>query len=118
MVHGDKALASAERITQALFNGDLHALSQQDFEQLSQDGMDCAELCVHSVALLEALAASGVAPSKSAARKLVLSKGVRLNGQVQTDTERQLDWSDAFYGRYYLVRRGKKHWQMLVRKDA
>jgi hypothetical protein len=36
---------------------------------------------------------------------------------VQTDPERCLDFADALYGRFYLVRRGKKNWHLLVRKD-
>ena len=118
LVHGQEALASAERITQALFDGDLGALSEADLEQLRQDGMDCTLVPGRHVGLLAALADSGLARSRGDARKLVQSKGVRVNGEVQTDAERELDWQDAIFGRFYLLRRGKKNWHMLVRETA
>jgi hypothetical protein len=45
----------------------------------------------------------------------VQSKGLSVNGVVQGDAERDLDWSDALFGRFYLLRRGKKNWHLLVR---
>ncbi|MFU8813756.1 MAG: tyrosine--tRNA ligase [Pseudomonadales bacterium] len=118
MVHGDDALASAERITETLFDGDVHALSEDDLRQLEQDGVDKTHISEDTAGLLSALVESGLASSRGAARKLVQSSGIRVNGIVQTDVERELDWRDALFGRYYLLRRGKKHWQLLVRSGA
>ena len=64
------------------------------------------------------LADAGLAPSRGAARKLVASKGVRINGTVEEDVERDLDWQDALFGRYYLIRRGKKNWHLLARASS
>ncbi len=77
--------------------------------------MDCTEVSSDHIGLLAALADSGLTRSRGEARKLVDGKGVRVNGQVQTDVERELDWHDALHGRYYLLRKGKKHWHMLRR---
>ncbi len=118
MVHGEEALASAERITRALFDGELGELSESDLAQLEQDGIDCTPVVDDNIGLLSALADSGLAKSRSDARKLVQSRGVRVNGQVQTDVERELDWQDALFGRFYLLRRGKKNWHMLVRRPG
>jgi len=115
MVHGTAALESAERITAALFDGDLASLSGADLEQLAQDGMDCTDVSSDRIGLLAALADSGLTRSRGEARKLVAGKGVRVNDQVQTDVAREFDWQDALHGRYYLLRKGKKHWRMLRR---
>lgn len=115
MVHGESGLRSAERITAALFEGGIADLDPHDLAQLALDGMDRTELSEPSIGVLEALARSGLAQSNGAARKLVAGGGVRLNGVELTDPERRLDWSDALFGRYYLVRRGKKNWHLLVR---
>ena len=48
---------------------------------------------------------------------MVQGKGVRINGVVQDDVERQLDWRDALFGRFYLLRRGKKNWHLLARAN-
>jgi tyrosyl-tRNA synthetase len=115
LVHGSEALRSARRISECLFGGRLDTLTESDLEQLKLDGMDCTQLAGDSLGLLSAAAESGLAPSRGAARKLVQSKGLSVNGVVQGDAERDLDWSDALFGRFYLLRRGKKNWHLLVR---
>lgn len=115
LVHGAPALASAERITRALFDGDVVSLAEQDLDQLRQDGMATTVLPAAAPGLLEALVTAGLAPSKGAARKLVQGGGIRVNGQVQADPERVLAWQDALHGRFFVVRKGKKTWHMLVR---
>ncbi len=116
MLHGDEALESAVRITEALFSGTIDALTEADLVQLTQDGMDTTEVEAQHVGLLSVLADSGLAPSRGQARKLVASGGVRINGSVAEDPEAELDFSDALHGRFYLLRRGKKNWHLLAKK--
>jgi len=115
MVHGAQAVESAERITRSLFEGELSTLSEGDLEQLGLDGMDRTFFPDSEVGVLDALSGSGLAQSNSAARKLIASGGVHLNGETIGDPERTLTWRDALYGRFYLLRRGKKSWHLLVR---
>ena len=44
LVHGDDGLNAALRITEAMFSGELSDLSEQDFEQLCQDGLPSSSL--------------------------------------------------------------------------
>ncbi len=115
MVHGARALASAERITEALFDGDLARLSADEIGQLAQDGMDCTVVSEDNIGLLAVLADCGLARSRGEARKLIAGNGIRLNGQAVTDPECSLDWRDALHGKYYLLRKGKKTWHLLRR---
>ena len=115
LVHGRPALRSARRITGCLFRGALELLEQGDLEQLRLDGMDCTEVPAGRVGLLAALADAGLAGSRGAARRLVEAGGISVNGAVQEDAGRILDFSDALHGRYYLLRRGKKSWHLLDR---
>ena len=121
LVHGEQALASAERISAALFPGGLAGgladLTEDDLEQLLVDGMDCTEAVADS-GLLAVLADSGLATSRSQARKLVDGSGIRVNGAVQADPGRRLDFSDALFGRFYMLRRGRKNWHLVVLKGA
>ena len=78
--------------------------------------MESAEVAENRVGLLAAAVAAGLAKSRGAARKLVQAKGLSVNGEVQDDPGRQLDFAEALHGRYYLLRRGKKHWRLLVRR--
>jgi tyrosyl-tRNA synthetase len=118
MLHGEHALASAERITEALFSGSIDTLTEADLVQLTQDGMDSTLVTEAGIALAAVVADAGLAPSRSQARKLIASKGLRINGLVADDPERELDFSDALYGRFYLLRRGKKNWHLIVRNSA
>ena len=86
--------------------------------QLQQDGMDATLLAGVRPGLLDVMVDAGLAASRGAARKLVQGNGVRVNGATQTDFARELDWSDALFGRFYLLRRGKKSWHLLVRDDS
>ena len=44
MVHGAEGPAAAKRITQSLFSGALHDMTEADFAQLAQDGMPTIKL--------------------------------------------------------------------------
>jgi tyrosyl-tRNA synthetase len=116
LLHGDKALQSAQRITDALFRGGLDSLTEQDLDQLKLDGMDLTTVEADTVGLLALIADSGLASSRGQARKLVEGNGIRINGEVKSDTELELDFSDALFEKYYLLRRGKKNWHLVVRK--
>jgi tyrosyl-tRNA synthetase len=110
LVHGDEGVTSAERISQALFGGDVRSLTASDLEQLRQDGMPCTEIA--DVGLLAVLADSPLAQSRSAARKLVESKGIRVNDELIEQTDAILTPDAALHGRYHLIRRGKKAWHL------
>ena len=114
LVHGADGLSAARRITDCLFGGDLNRLERDDLRQLELGGVDSAAVPERRLGLLAALVACGLAPSRGAARKLVVAKGVSVNGQVRDDPAHELDFADALYGRYYLLRRGKKNWRLLT----
>ncbi len=118
LVHGREALRSAQRIAKCLFGGAVQSLEEGDLEQLRLDGLDCTGIPADRAGLLAALADSGLAGSRGAARKLVGAGGVSVNGVIQDDTERILDFTDALHGKYYLLRRGKKSWHLLVRRQV
>jgi tyrosyl-tRNA synthetase len=113
LVHGTEGLGAAERISAALFSGNIEALTAGDLEQLKLDGMGCTEVD-DEVGLIAVLADAGLAPSRSAARKLVQSKGVSVNGESVDNVERTLSRSQAIHGRFNLIRRGKRHWHLVV----
>ncbi len=77
--------------------------------------MDCTVTSDASPGLLAVLADAGLAPSRSAARKLLQGGGVSVNGVVQAHPEAEFDWGQALFGRYFLIRRGKKNWHLLAR---
>ena len=113
LVHGAEAVDAAERITTALFDGQVRALRKDDLSQLARDGMAVSTVAP-GTGLLDAMTGAGLAPSNGAARRLVQSRGVRVNGDVVVDAGMRLEAADALHGRYHVVRRGRKNWHMVI----
>ena len=113
LLHGDAAVASARRISDVLFGGDPRDLDAADLQQLALDGMDRTVLGAGETGILTAMVEAGAAASNGAARKLITGGGVRVNGEPVTDPALSLRPADALFGRYFLLRRGKKNWHML-----
>jgi tyrosyl-tRNA synthetase len=113
MVHGAEGLAAAKRITQSLFSGSLSEMTEVDFGQLAQDGLELFEV-PRDTDLQQALVIAGMAPSKGQARTMISSNAVSVNGEKQTDTEYSFTDSDRLFGRYTLLRRGKKNYTLLL----
>ncbi|MES4613240.1 MAG: tyrosine--tRNA ligase [Ewingella sp.] len=115
MVHGEEGLAAARRITESLFSGALNDMTEADLAQLEQDGMPVVNLEADAD-LQQALVAAGLAPSRGQARTMISSNAITLNGEKQTDPEFRFSDSDRLFGRYALMRRGKKNYSLLIWK--
>ena len=50
LVHGEEALQSAKRITDALFSGDIEKLTEQELEQIKLDGLPSSDLVIADIA--------------------------------------------------------------------
>ena len=113
LVHGQAALQAAQRISKSLFSGDLGALTESDFEQLAQDGVPGLMLEKSADGLVDALAAAGLAKSKSEARGFLQSGSVQVNGVRIDAIDYRFTETDRRFGRFTLLRRGKKNYAML-----
>lgn len=113
LVHGADALAAAQRISASLFDGSLDALTETDFEQLALDGLPTLALPRDRTGLLDALAESGLAKSKSEARTFISSGAVSINGQRVDAIDHALGDADRKFGRYTVLRRGKKQYALI-----
>ena len=114
LVHGEEAVRSAERISASLFGGNEASLRPEDFQQLSQDGLPSVAV-PPGEGLLNIMVAVGAAKSAGDARKLVQGKGVRLNGLVVEDPKWLVNFDDAYFGEYFVLRKGKKQHYLLVK---
>ena len=107
IVHGEQAVA-------ALFAGDIGQLLESDLRELQQDGMPCTS-CVAGIGLLTAMVEAGLTKSTGEARKLIQANGIKLNGDSIDDVGRDLTFEDALFKRFYLLRKGKKNYHLIVR---
>ena len=113
LVHGKAALEAAQRISQSLFSGSVDALTESDFEQLAQDGVPGVALESSADGLIDTLVAAGLAKSKSEARGFLQSGSVTVNGAKVDALDHRFTDTDRRFGRFTLLRRGKKNYAML-----
>ncbi|MFM5155597.1 tyrosine--tRNA ligase [Aeromonas veronii] len=110
LVHGKAALAAVQRISELLFSGDVARLGESDLAQLAQDGMPCSTVSGETD-LVSLLVSCGLANSKRIARELLATGAISLNGVIKQDE--QLSADDRLFGRYLLLRRGKKQYHLV-----
>ncbi|MEN9586140.1 MAG: hypothetical protein RLZZ616_3146, partial [Pseudomonadota bacterium] len=111
LVHGKAALAAVQRISELLFSGDVARLGESDLAQLAQDGMPSSTVSGETD-LVSLLVECGLANSKRIARELLTAGAISLNGAIKQDE--QLNAADRLFGRYLLLRRGKKQYQLVA----
>ena len=126
LIHGEEALAAAQRISESLFAEDQSHLTENDFEQLALDGLPAFEVS-ESLNVVETLVKTGLASSNKEARGFVNSKAVLLNGkpaEANNPNHAAEKPDDAYlltdehkrFGKYTIVRRGKRNHALLVWK--
>ena len=126
LIHGEAALQAAQRISESLFAEDQSSLTEGDFEQLALDGLPAFEVS-DDLNVVEALVKTGLASSNKEARGFVNSKAVLLNGQSaelnnpnhaaeRPDDAYLLTDAHKRFGKYTIVRRGKRNHALLVWK--
>jgi tyrosyl-tRNA synthetase len=114
--HGEEGLAAARRITEALFSGNSDELSEQDLQQLRQDGLPASNLqvgdCVEKP-LTQLLTDCGMVKAGREVKDALGRSSVFING-VPVGAEDNMRAAEIFvpqralYGRFFLVRLGKK----------
>ncbi len=110
LVHGKAALAAVQRISELLFSGDVARLGESDLAQLAQDGMPSSTVSGETD-LVNLLVSCGLANSKRIARELLAAGAISLNGVLKQDE--QLSATERLFGRYLLLRRGKKQYHLV-----
>ncbi len=113
LVHGEVALLAARRITESLFSGQLADLTENDLEQLAQDGMPGVQIDGANGSLIDALVAAGLAKSKSEARSFIQNGSVAINGAKAEALDHQIAGEERLYGRFTILRRGKKNYGLV-----
>lgn len=111
LVHGKGALAAAQRISELLFSGEVARLGESDLAQLAQDGMPGWRI-EGETDLVTLLVESGLANSRRIARELLAAGAISLNGEIRRDE--RLTAADRLFGRYLLLRRGKKQYRLVM----
>ncbi|MTD29553.1 tyrosine--tRNA ligase [Planomicrobium sp. YIM 101495] len=112
LIHGEGALEDAQRITKALFSGDLKALSSEEMKAAFKD-VPSVELAKEPANIVDLLVEAGISPSKRQAREDVTNGAISINGEKVTDLEHIVDIADRLDDEFAIFRRGKKKYHMI-----
>lgn len=117
LVHDESALAKAEHASQILFGGEISGVSEQDildiFADVPSSEIEQKMFEGEGAAIVNLLSTSGVASSKSEARRLIQGGGVYLNNRRVTDEQERVPLASCIGGRVLVLRKGQKHYHLL-----
>jgi tyrosyl-tRNA synthetase len=116
LVHGESAVVEAETISRALFSGNVESLSESQLVQACQTmpttalGRDEAG----RLSIVELLIKVGLATSRREARDLVSAGAIHINGQKVPSVDAAISPATARFGRFIIIRKGKKSYLVVV----
>ncbi len=121
MIHGQAGLEAAQRITEVLFSGSIDQLSEGDFAQLMLDGLPSTVLARSALSekslsqwLVDAgMVGSGKQVKDAVNRSALLVNNKAISADEMVDTTAALAEEKSLFGRYYLVKLGKKKYHLI-----
>ncbi|AHF61419.1 hypothetical protein P344_06230 [Spiroplasma mirum ATCC 29335] len=111
-VHGKDELARAIKISDALFNGNLHELSLSELTSI-QHSLPHYQLESPNLNLLDLLVASEVVSSKREGREFLNKNAITINGHVVNDETKVLSPPDFLHNKFLIIRRGKRKYHII-----
>lgn len=108
LVHGEKACTSVQNASLALFGrGDLLELDERTLRDATKP-LPTARTTSETISIVDAFVDSGLMPGRKAARRAVDEGGAYVNNVKITDADAPLPHDAFLFGKYALIRRGKK----------
>ena len=118
LAHGEAAANEAIRASEILFGGELDGITEATFREIA------GEVPTHEIRLdrfggeglwlPELLHEAGLAQSRGQARKDVKGGGVYVNNRRTDDEQHKLQSGDLLFGKYLLLRRGKRNYAVVL----
>lgn len=108
-VHSEEALKEAQKITEALFSGNIKDLTIEEIEQ-GFEHMPTVEVSNEEKNIVDWLVETEIEPSKRQAREDVSNGAISINGDRITDLDFAIVPSQHFDGKFVVVRKGKKNY--------
>ncbi len=117
LVHGESALADARRASEIMFGGGLEGVSEAVFMdvvgEVPTKDLERAKLAGAGLPLTETLVQGGLSASKGQAKKDIEGGGIYLNNVRVGEIGRAVTSSDLLFGKYLLLRKGKRTYAVI-----
>ena len=108
-IHGEEAAKRAIARSEALFSGNVASLSEAEIDDVFGEFKKRIE---GEKKLEDLLIELGAASSKREARTFIQGNSVLVNGEKVTSLDATFSKENGLYGRYLIVRRGKKNYYL------
>ncbi|GAA4072860.1 tyrosine--tRNA ligase [Amphibacillus indicireducens] len=112
LIHGKEALRQAERITDALFSGDIKQLNATEIKQGFKD-VPTVKMEKEAKPLVDLLVEANISSSKRQAREDITNGAIYINGERQQELHYELTDADRIDDQFTIIRRGKKKYFLL-----
>lgn len=116
-VHGEDGWGRARQATAVLFGGEIEGLGAAEiadvFSDVPSHDLPAGSLEGTGMLLVELLADTGLTASRGEARRAIEGGGIYLNNQRVTDVQRAVTLEETVEGRFLILRRGKKQYQLV-----
>lgn len=117
IVHGEEAARDAIRASEIMFGGDLAGIGESVFQdvvgEIPTKDLERTKLEGVGFPLTEGLVHAALAPSKGQAKKDIEGGGVYVNNVRSAELSRCLTTADLLFGKYILLRKGKRSYTLL-----
>ena len=105
-LHGEEEYIKAEKISKALFSGNIQELSLEELEDAFK-GVPNFDV-VENISIVDLLVDNHIASSKREAREFLMAGSISINGIKCQDIDGMVDKSMLLYQKYLIIRKGKK----------
>ena len=118
LVHGEGAVTAALKASEILFGGALDGITEEIFNDVAGEvptkELEKAKIEGAGAPIIDLIVHSGLENSKGAARKALEAGGINLNNVRVPDHTRSVTTNDLLFGKYLLLRKGKKSYAVLT----
>lgn len=117
LVHGAEACTDAQKASTIMFGGGLEGITEGVFEdvvgEVPTTDASTDQFGGEGINLIDLVVQAGLCPSKGQARKDITAGGVYVNNERSNDIARNLTAADLLFGKYLLLRKGKRNYAVI-----
>ncbi|WP_425379814.1 tyrosine--tRNA ligase [Spiroplasma endosymbiont of Stenodema calcarata] len=111
-VHQAKGLELAQIVSEALFNGKLHQLSEQQLDQL-KSSLPIFTVSSFEIPILDLLVQAQIVISKREGREFLEQGAITVNGVVINSETWTITKDKFLFNKYLIIRRGKRKYHLI-----
>lgn len=115
-VHGEESCERARKITENLFAGKIKDLDEKDLKEIFMDSsvVSLENFPTEGLNIFDFLIQAKATDSKRQAREDIQNNAIELNGSKVLETDHLISKKDFLFGKYIVVKRGKKDYKFIA----